>query len=250
MIKTPVTTKVFFFCSPGVKQKKWFTAVLNKYEKAGMQPRNIQEMFLCSSVLIHWYCCHNSCIIAYIGRKMLPREAYILSCYCCYKGIVAKRTETQKGWNLPNPFCKPEWARPLLALIVWRIEFLGTFQWLVVALPAWVLAELNKDYVNPSEMSFKSHLSAAVVYVNTSNLKSCSFLRIVMCLHFDTSLQRHRTAICTVMLVEFWVLFLNPPGKAPLFGPFPLLRGIDEENDFGVVKAKDFTVLGGLYISS
>lgn len=52
------------------------------------------------------------------------------------------------------------------------------------------------------------------------------------------------------MLVEFWVLFLNPPGKAPLFGPFPLLRGIDEENDFGVVKAKDFTVLGGLYISS
>lgn len=119
MIKTPVTTKVFFFCSPGVKQKKWFTAVLNKYEKAGMQPRNIQEMFLCSSVLIHWYCCHNSCIIAYIGRKMLPREAYILSCYCCYKGIVAKRTETRKGWNLPNPFCKPEWARPLLALIVW-----------------------------------------------------------------------------------------------------------------------------------
>lgn len=40
MIKTPVTT-FFFSCSLVVKQKKWFTAVLNKYEKAGIQPRSI-----------------------------------------------------------------------------------------------------------------------------------------------------------------------------------------------------------------
>lgn len=44
-------------------------------------------------------------------------------------------------------------------------------------------------------------------------------------------------------------MFLNPPGKAPLLGPFLLWRGNDGQNYFGVVKAKDFTLVGGLHIS-
>lgn len=56
MIKTSATTKSFF-CNPDVKQKKLLTAVLNKYKKVGVQPINIQEMFLSSSMLVHWYCC-------------------------------------------------------------------------------------------------------------------------------------------------------------------------------------------------
>lgn len=56
MIKTSVAIKSFF-CNPDVKQKKLLTAVLNKYKNVGVQPVNIQEMFLRSSMLVHWYCC-------------------------------------------------------------------------------------------------------------------------------------------------------------------------------------------------
>lgn len=41
-------------------------------------------------------------------------------------------------------------------------------------------------------MNFKTCLFVTVVYFNTFNLKSFSFLRILLYLHFDTSLQRHK----------------------------------------------------------
>lgn len=98
-------------------------------------------------------------------------------------------------------------------------------------------------------MNFKSHLSVMVVYFNTFNLESFPFLRILLYLYFDTSLLRNSTAVCILIPVKLWVLFLNPLGKAPLLDPFPLLRGNDGLNYFGVIEAKDFTLVGGLHIS-
>lgn len=57
MIKTSVITKSFS-CNPDVKQKTLLTAMLNEYKKVGIQPINIREMFLSSSMLVHWYCNH------------------------------------------------------------------------------------------------------------------------------------------------------------------------------------------------
>lgn len=57
MIKPSVITRSFF-CNPDVKQRTLLTAMLNEYKMVGIQPINIQEMFLSSWMLVQWYCNH------------------------------------------------------------------------------------------------------------------------------------------------------------------------------------------------
>lgn len=57
MIKTSLITRSFF-CDPDVKQRTLLIAMLNEHKMVGIQPINIQETFLSSRMLVHWYCHH------------------------------------------------------------------------------------------------------------------------------------------------------------------------------------------------